>query len=185
MPSTEPGRPTELTSRLLRKWALPEPGSSKYARGRVLVVGGAARTPGAVRIPALAAVALAVATPEASVAGLEADASGSVLPDRIPALAGELASAAAGTESGRATRSRSMPTCWAPTSGEPHAAELAVRAARGRVDGDLRGLPASARIAGIQAGRSTAQRDSGRVHCCDLVTASARDDRGWVGIGMP
>ena len=67
-------------------------GDSKYARGQVLVVGGAARTPGAAQLTGLAAlrvgaghltlavaesvaVALAVATPEAGVIGLPADAS--------------------------------------------------------------------------------------------------------------
>lgn len=101
MPRTEPA---EVTPRLLRDWPLPTADSSKYARGRVLVIGGAARTPGAVRlsgvaalrvgaghlrlaVAAPAAVALAVATPEAGVMGLAADQSGSVLPDDLPGLA--------------------------------------------------------------------------------------------------
>lgn len=101
MPRTDP---VEVTGRLLRDWPLPAAGSSKYARGRVLVIGGAARTPGAVRLSGLAALrvgagqlklavaapaaaALAVATPEAAVAGLAADATGSVLPDDLPGLA--------------------------------------------------------------------------------------------------
>ena len=37
----------EVTPALLRDWPLPEPGNSKYDRGRILVVGGAAHTPGA------------------------------------------------------------------------------------------------------------------------------------------
>jgi len=99
--------PVEVTPRLLRSWALPEAGSSKYQRGRVLVVGGAARTPGAVQLAGLAALrvgaghlslavadpvaaALAVATPEAGVAGLASDDAGSVLPDGVPGLAAEL-----------------------------------------------------------------------------------------------
>ncbi len=96
--------PVEVTARLLREWDLPEPGSSKYARGRVVVVGGAARTPGAAQLAGLAglrvgagqlrlavaepvAAALAVATPEAAVAPLACDELGSVLPDSLPDLA--------------------------------------------------------------------------------------------------
>ena len=36
-----------VTPALLREWPLPDPGGSKRGRGRVLVVGGAAKTPGA------------------------------------------------------------------------------------------------------------------------------------------
>jgi hydroxyethylthiazole kinase-like uncharacterized protein yjeF len=103
VPLTEPREPVELTPRLLREWALPAVGSSKYARGRVLVVGGAVGTPGAVQLAGVAAlrvgagqlqlavaepaaVALAVATPEAAVVGLTADPSGSVLPESVGAL---------------------------------------------------------------------------------------------------
>lgn len=99
--------PTLVTPRLLRNWPLPEAGTSKYQRGRVLVVGGAARTPGAVSLAGLAALrvgaghltmavaapvaaALAVATPEAGVYGLAADPSGSVLADDIDQLADHL-----------------------------------------------------------------------------------------------
>lgn len=108
MPSTEPAaEPTVVTPRLLREWALPEPGSSKYARGRVLVIGGAAATPGAVQLAGLAALrvgagqlrlavarpvaaALAVATPEAAVTGLAADEAGSVLAEAADALVDDL-----------------------------------------------------------------------------------------------
>src|SRR3954465_12094571 len=45
-----------VTPALLRGWALPPPGSDKNARGSVLVVGGAARTPGAVMLAGLAAL---------------------------------------------------------------------------------------------------------------------------------
>jgi hydroxyethylthiazole kinase-like uncharacterized protein yjeF len=77
-----------LTPHLLRGWPLPVPDDSadKHARGTVLVVGGAATTPGAVLLAGLAAlrvgagrlqvatvpetaVALAVALPEAMVVG--------------------------------------------------------------------------------------------------------------------
>ena len=85
-----------VTPALLRGWPLPPPGDDKHDRGSVLVVGGAARTPGAVMLAGLAAlragagklqmavaepaaVPLAIAVPEALVAPLRADpASGSV-----------------------------------------------------------------------------------------------------------
>ncbi len=101
MSATEP--PVELTPRLLREWELPTPGSSKYERGRVVVVGGAAGTPGAVQLAGLAALrvggghltlavaqpvaaALSVATPEAGVVGLAADAAGSLRGDDLEDL---------------------------------------------------------------------------------------------------
>ena len=43
---------------LLRDWPLPEPGGSKDARGRVVVVGGSPRTPGAVLLTGLAVLPL-------------------------------------------------------------------------------------------------------------------------------
>ena len=51
-----PADPTQVTPRLLREWPLPEAGSSKYLRGRVLVIGGAVRTPGAVQLAGIAAL---------------------------------------------------------------------------------------------------------------------------------
>lgn len=102
--------PTLVTPRLLRDWPLPAGGDSKYQRGRVVVLGGAGRTPGGAQLAALAALrvgaghltmavaepvaaALAVATPEAAVYGLSCDRSGSVLPDDVGELAGRLESA--------------------------------------------------------------------------------------------
>lgn len=41
-------RPVRVTAKLLRKWALPDPGSTKHSRGTILVVGGSTSTPGAV-----------------------------------------------------------------------------------------------------------------------------------------
>ena len=87
--------PTVVTPALLRGWALPEVGSSKYGRGQVLVVGGARGTPGAAMLAAVAslragagrltlavgesvAVAVAVAIPESGVVGLPETSSGSV-----------------------------------------------------------------------------------------------------------
>lgn len=75
-----------LTPALLRDWSLPQPGSSKNQRGRVLVVGGSASTPGAatlaglaalrvgagvlaIAVPEVVAVPLAVTVPEAAVTG--------------------------------------------------------------------------------------------------------------------
>jgi hydroxyethylthiazole kinase-like uncharacterized protein yjeF len=73
-----------LTPATLRRWRLPEPEGDKHARGTVLVVGGAAATPGAVLLAGVAALragagvlqircdpavasAVAVAVPEAKV----------------------------------------------------------------------------------------------------------------------
>ena len=82
--------PVLITPELLRDWALPEPRGSKYSRGRVLVVGGAAATPGAVMLAGLAALRMgagrltlavdaavaphvAVAIPESGVGALDDD----------------------------------------------------------------------------------------------------------------
>jgi hydroxyethylthiazole kinase-like uncharacterized protein yjeF len=93
-----------VTPALLRGWPLPPPGEDKHARGSVLVVGGAARTPGAVMLAGLAAlragagklqmavaepaaVPLAIAVPEAMVVPLPHDpASGSVGADAAGAV---------------------------------------------------------------------------------------------------
>jgi hydroxyethylthiazole kinase-like uncharacterized protein yjeF len=85
-----------LTPALLRDWPLPSTGSDKHSRGNVLVVGGAASTPGAALLAGVAslrvgagrlklavaestAVAVAVAVPEAGVTGLAQDQNGTVL----------------------------------------------------------------------------------------------------------
>lgn len=105
-----PGEPAEVTPRLLREWPLPAAGSSKYQRGRVLVIGGAAGSAGAVQLAGLAAlrvgaghlslavaepaaVAVAVATPEAGVTGLTVDEAGSVLPNSLRRLEESLGNA--------------------------------------------------------------------------------------------
>lgn len=102
-----PAELVEVTPRALRDWPLPAAGSSKYSRGSVLVVGGAAPTPGAVLLAGLAAlrvgagrltlavaeraaVPLAVATPEAGVIGLPTDAAGSLLPEGVDRLGDDL-----------------------------------------------------------------------------------------------
>jgi hydroxyethylthiazole kinase-like uncharacterized protein yjeF len=85
----------ELDRAVLRDWPLPDPGGGKEGRGRVLVVGGTARTPGSVLLAAEAAfragagkvqvatvdsvaVAVSVALPEALVEPLPADGDGQV-----------------------------------------------------------------------------------------------------------
>lgn len=88
----------KVTPALLRKWPLPDPqqSESKEDRGRVLIVGGTRRTPGAVSLAAIAALRsgagkllvacgedvalpLAVALPEAMVIGLRVDRCGHVI----------------------------------------------------------------------------------------------------------
>jgi ADP-dependent NAD(P)H-hydrate dehydratase len=88
--------PELVTPELLRGWPLPDPASSKKARGQVVVVGGAARTPGGVALAGLAALrvgaghvqlavassvapALAAGFPEAGVIGLREGTGGTIL----------------------------------------------------------------------------------------------------------
>ncbi|GAA2103961.1 NAD(P)H-hydrate dehydratase [Microlunatus panaciterrae] len=99
-----------VTPNSLREWALPAITDSKYSRGQVLVVGGAASTPGAALLAGLAAMrvgaghlsfavaesvatALAVAVPESGVTGLPQDRRGSVLGADLSAIADKLESA--------------------------------------------------------------------------------------------
>jgi ADP-dependent NAD(P)H-hydrate dehydratase len=94
--------PVVVTVATLRDWRLPAPGEDKEQRGRVLVAGGTASTPGAVRLAGEAALragagklrmatvgsaaaSLAVAVPEAAVLALDEDEEG-----RPPAECGEL-----------------------------------------------------------------------------------------------
>src|SRR4051794_128780 len=84
-----------VTPALLRSWPLPEAGSSKDFRGRLVVIGGSRKVPGAAQLAGLAAlrvgagvltmavaesvaVAVAVATPEAGVVGLPEGERGSL-----------------------------------------------------------------------------------------------------------
>ena len=56
-PNTQPVGPSRpVTPDLLREWGLPDPGRSKKTRGRVMVVGGSRRSPGAVLLAAEAAL---------------------------------------------------------------------------------------------------------------------------------
>lgn len=103
--------PVELvTPSLLRDWPLPAVKDSKYARGQVLVIGGAAKTPGAALLTGLAvlrvgaghltlavaesaAVPMAVAVPESGVVGLPQNANGSVRGDDLSEVTDYLTSA--------------------------------------------------------------------------------------------
>ncbi len=90
MPEARLDEPPVVTQPLLRDWPLPDPDGSKDAKGRLLVVGGSDRTPGAVLLAAEAALRvgagkvqvattastaahLATAVPEAFVVGLDTD----------------------------------------------------------------------------------------------------------------
>jgi len=99
-----------ITPNTLRDWPLPEPGAGKYGRGQVLVVGGAARTPGAAMLSALAAlrvgagrltlavaesvaVQVAVAVPESGVEPLAEDDGGHIAVGAVAAIADDAGSA--------------------------------------------------------------------------------------------
>jgi hydroxyethylthiazole kinase-like uncharacterized protein yjeF len=96
-----------VTPTLLRGWPLPAPGSDKHSRGNVLVVGGAASTPGAAMLAGAAALrvgagrlqlgvaesvagTVAVAVPEAAVVPLPQDARGTVLGSSVGSLGSAL-----------------------------------------------------------------------------------------------
>jgi hydroxyethylthiazole kinase-like uncharacterized protein yjeF len=95
---------TVVTSSFLRSWPLPdvEEGGGKHARGTVVVIGGAADTPGAVLLAGIAALrvgagrltlataavnapALAVTVPEAGVTPLPTTAQGALGADAVEA----------------------------------------------------------------------------------------------------
>lgn len=61
--------PAPLTPALLREWALPEPTGSKDARGTVLVLGGARRSPGAAVLAGEAALRVGAGRLTLAVAG--------------------------------------------------------------------------------------------------------------------
>lgn len=103
---------SEVIDRALldRRWPLPAPGGSKHARGDVVVIGGARKTPGAAILAGVAALrtgagritlcvaesvapATAVALPECGVVPLPETRGGSISGRGLEALAGELASA--------------------------------------------------------------------------------------------
>lgn len=105
-----PAEPVAVTPDLLRGWALPETGGSKYGRGQVLVVGGAVKTPGAAMLSATAALRVgggrltlavarsvaphvAVALPESGVQPLDEDTDGHVAVGAVGALTDDFGSA--------------------------------------------------------------------------------------------
>src|ERR1700712_2735791 len=99
-----------ITPALLREWPLPEPGSGKYGRGQVVVVGGAARSPGAAMLGSLAALrvgagrltialgesvagAVAVAIPECGVVPLRETPDGHIDGNSLEAATSDLQAA--------------------------------------------------------------------------------------------
>lgn len=94
-----------VTAAVLREWPLPDPGAGKEARGRTLVVGGAASTPGAILLAGEAALrcgagklqvvtaacvapVVGAALPEALVMGLPETADGDIDPDGAEQILG-------------------------------------------------------------------------------------------------
>ncbi|WP_157155958.1 NAD(P)H-hydrate dehydratase [Diaminobutyricimonas sp. LJ205] len=90
-----PSRSEALTPNILRNWELPSGAGSKNDRGRILIIGGARRSPGAAMLAGLAALRVgagrltiavaesvaaqvAVAVPESGVISLEQTATGAV-----------------------------------------------------------------------------------------------------------
>ena len=105
-----PAECTPITPALLRAWALPGTGGSKYGRGQVVVVGGAARTPGAAVLGAIAALRVgagrltialaasvaphvAVSVPECGVVPLDETDEGHVRGDGVTAAGDDLGGA--------------------------------------------------------------------------------------------
>jgi len=100
----------QITPAALRRWVLPAPGDDKHARGDVVVLGGAARSPGAVMLAGLAALRVgagrltlgvagsvaaqvAVAVPESGVIPLEETKAGHIRAGVMDAAADDLAGA--------------------------------------------------------------------------------------------
>ena len=72
--------PELVTPELLRDWPLPAPGGSKKSRGQVVVVGGAARTPGGVVLSGLAALRVGAGHLQLALAALRRPRRGCDLP---------------------------------------------------------------------------------------------------------
>lgn len=73
--------PELVTPELLRRWPLPDPVGSKSSRGSVLVVGGAAATPGGVALAGLAGLRVGAGRVQLAVAGSVAPALAAVFPE--------------------------------------------------------------------------------------------------------
>jgi hydroxyethylthiazole kinase-like uncharacterized protein yjeF len=110
MSRSERKHEAQVDADFLRDWPLPEPGVSKRARGDVLVVGGAARSPGAAQLAGLAALrvgagrltlavgssvapAVAVAVPECGIVPLEEARGGHIRGRAVKAIARDLRTA--------------------------------------------------------------------------------------------
>lgn len=70
-----------ITAGALRAWALPQPSGRKHSRGHVLVVGGDAKTPGAVLLAGLAALRVGAGVLALAVAESVAAASAVAVPE--------------------------------------------------------------------------------------------------------
>lgn len=73
--------PVDVTADLLREWGLPAPGASKNSRGRVLVVGGSATSPGAVILAGEAALRVGAGKVGLAIGAEGADAVRSAFPE--------------------------------------------------------------------------------------------------------
>jgi ADP-dependent NAD(P)H-hydrate dehydratase len=131
--------PTDVvTPNLLRDWPLPSGADSKYARGNVVVIGGARKTPGAALLAGVSALrvgagrltlgvaesvaaTLAVALPESGVVGLAETPTGSVLGNSVEAMARELQRAdvvVAGSGLDNGDEARALVLALLPLTGE-------------------------------------------------------------------
>jgi hydroxyethylthiazole kinase-like uncharacterized protein yjeF len=73
--------PDLITPELLRDWPLPDPAGSKKTRGQVVVIGGAARTPGGVALAGLAALRVGAGHVQLALAGSVAPALAATFPE--------------------------------------------------------------------------------------------------------
>ena len=73
--------PVDVTPALLREWDLPDPGTSKNSRGRVLVIGGSATSPGAVILAGEAALRVGAGKVGLAIGAEGADAVRSAFPE--------------------------------------------------------------------------------------------------------
>src|SRR4051794_21741411 len=73
--------PELVTPELLRGWPLPDPEGSKSSRGQVVVVGGAATTPGGVALAGLAALRVGAGRLQLALAGSVAAATAAAFPE--------------------------------------------------------------------------------------------------------
>jgi ADP-dependent NAD(P)H-hydrate dehydratase len=72
-----------LDTEALRAWPLPAPGGDKNARGRVVVVGGSRRTPGAVLLAAEAALRAGAGKPQVATVASVASPASVALPEAL------------------------------------------------------------------------------------------------------